>query len=112
MLLTSDRPEFDPARAAWNLAVDQRPAAIDNLLDVAGPYVRSPLLCVDVRHLGAAIGREPADGGAVSSIDAEFVVFAVGMTPTPEHGESVAGHVDAVRDALSGWDTGRSWAPS
>jgi FAD binding domain len=108
--LHMDPPNPVPATGDGMLLTELPATAIDNLLDVAGPYVRSPLLCVDVRHLGAAIRREPADGGAVSSIDAEFVMFAVGMTPTPELGERVAGHVDAVRAALWSWDAGRSFA--
>lgn len=85
-------------------------AAIDNLLDVAGAYSRSPLLCVDLRHLGGAIARERADGGAVSGLSAEFGVFAVGMAPDPQVREIVADHVDGVQDALRTWDAGRSFA--
>jgi hypothetical protein len=108
--LHMDPPNPVPAVGDGMLLAELPTAAIDNLLDVAGPYVRSPLLCVDLRHLGGAIGREPAGGGAVSSIDAEFAVFAVGMAPTAELADSVGGHIDAVQDALSGWDPGRSYA--
>ena len=108
--LHMDPPNPVPALGDGMLLTELPVAAIDNLLDVAGPYVRSALLCVDLRHLGGAIGREPADGGAVSSIDAEFAAFAVGMAPSPELGDAVARDVDAVQDALSGWGAGRSFA--
>ncbi len=108
--LHMDPPNPVPALGDGMLLTELPVAAIENLLDVAGPYVRSPLLTVDVRHLGAAIGRAPGDGGAVSSIDAEFAAFAVGMAPSPEVGDGVASHIDAVQDALSGWGAGRSFA--
>jgi FAD binding domain len=108
--LHMDPPSPVPAFGDGMLLEELPTAAIDNLLDVAGTHVRSPLLCVDLRHLGGAIARQPANGGAVSGIDAEFAVFAVGMVPDPQVGEIVAHHVDGVRNALGPWDAGRSFA--
>jgi hypothetical protein len=56
---------------------------IDALVAVAGPGSGSPLLSVEVRHMGGAL--------------------------TPEMGAAVDGHVDAVREALAPWDTGKRY---
>jgi hypothetical protein len=108
--LHMDPPNPVPAIGDGMLLSELPSAAIDNLLDVAGAYARSPLLCVDIRHLGGAIAREPINGGAVASVDAEFATYAVGMVPDPQSGAIVARHVDAVQAALRTWDAGRSFA--
>ena len=78
-------------------------AAIDALIAVAGPDADTPLLSVEVRHLGGALARPAPDGGAQPSIDAKYVVFAGGLTPTPELASAVRGHAQAVKNALASW---------
>ena len=41
----------------------------------------SPLLSVEVRHLGGAIARPSAAHGALSHFDDEYLMFAVGIAP-------------------------------
>jgi hypothetical protein len=79
------------------------PAAIDALLAVAGPDAGTPLETVEIRHLGGALGRPAVGGGAQAMIDAQYVLFAGGLTPTPEVATAVRGHVQAVKDALAAW---------
>jgi hypothetical protein len=80
--------------------------AIDAIVRVAGPDADSPLLSVELRHLGGALtpGRTP--GGAVSGIDAAFAMFAVGITPTADAAEAVESAVTGVQYALGPWTTG------
>jgi hypothetical protein len=80
------------------------PAGIDALVAAAGPGSGSPLLSVEVRQLGGALGRPAAGGGAVSHLDADFVLFGIGIAMSPEMGAAVAGHVDVIREALAPWE--------
>jgi hypothetical protein len=61
---------------------------------------------VDLRHLGGALSRDAAGAGAQPRIDANYVLFAGGITPTPELDAQVHAHVGAVKDALSSWHAG------
>ena len=54
---------------------------IDALVDVAGPGSGSPLLMVELRHLGGALGRYA--GGALSRFDGEYLYFAAGVPMDP-----------------------------
>src|SRR4051812_39993084 len=85
------------------------PAAIDALVAIAGPGSGSPLLAVELRQLGGAIGVPPAEHGALAKIGGAFALFAVGMAMTPEMGAAVAAHVDAVIAAMDPWDAGRRY---
>jgi FAD binding domain-containing protein len=85
------------------------PAAIEALIAVAGPGSGSPLLAVELRQLGGAIGVPPAEHGALAKIGGAFALFAVGMAMTPEMGAAVEAHVDAVIAAMDPWDAGRRY---
>ena len=50
--------------------------------------------------------RSPAGGGAVSRIEADFALFAVGVTPTPEISAAVTAAVDDVLAAMQPWAAG------
>jgi len=84
-------------------------AAIDALVHVAGAGSGSPLLSVEVRHGGGALARHAPGAGALPSIDGKFLMFAVGMSPTPELGAAVQAHVELVQHALAPWDSGRAY---
>jgi FAD/FMN-containing dehydrogenase len=83
--------------------------AIDQLVAVAGAESGSPLISVEVRHLGGALARKSPDHGALGSIDADFALFAVGMTPTPEAMAAVKAHLEYVQAAMAQWDAGRDY---
>jgi FAD/FMN-containing dehydrogenase len=55
--------------------------AIDALVDAAGPGSGSPLLMVELRHLGGALGRHA--GGALSRFEGEYLYFALGIPMDP-----------------------------
>jgi hypothetical protein len=83
--------------------------AIDAVVAAAGSGSGSPLLSVEVRHLGGALGRMQPGDGALASIEAGFAMFAAGMSMTPEMGAAVRAHVELVRAALAAWDAGRDY---
>jgi FAD/FMN-containing dehydrogenase len=90
--------------------VDGLPAAaIDAILEVAGPDRQTPLLMVELRQLGGAVGRSDARHGAVDTLDGDFLMFTGGMVMGPEAVPAIAEHVDSVKDALGPWDRGRRY---
>jgi hypothetical protein len=83
--------------------------AIDELVKAAGPGSGSPLLTVELRHLGGALGREGDHHGALAKLDGDYAFFAVGLTPDEETAAAVAAHLDVVRGALSEWNAGKPY---
>ncbi|HSR93315.1 MAG TPA: hypothetical protein VLK56_00475, partial [Solirubrobacterales bacterium] len=77
--------------------------AIDAFVGVAGPGSGSPLLLSELRHLGGALGRRDANGGALSHLDAGFVMYSVGLPMTPEIGEAIPPHLDKIDEAMRLW---------
>ena len=101
--LHMDPPGPTPVRANGMLLNDVPPAAIDALVACAGHGSGSPLLSVELRQLGGAIAERPADAGAVGHLEAEFLMFAVGVTPDATTAAKVDGHVQLVEQALLPW---------
>ena len=89
---------------------DLNDAAIDALVQTAGAGSHSPLLSVELRHAGGALARKVPGGGAVSSVNGRFLLFAVGMAPTPDAGTTVKAQVELVQNALAPWDAGRAYS--
>jgi len=83
--------------------------AIDALLSLTGPGVQSPLLVVDLRHLGGAVSRPDPDGGAVSHLPGRFLAFAVGIAPTPRAAQAVEQAIGTLRTALAPWTIDRDY---
>jgi FAD/FMN-containing dehydrogenase len=95
-----------PGAGDGMVLADLNDAAIDALVQTAGAGSHSPLLSVELRHAGGALARKAPGGGAVSSIDGNFLLFAVGMAPTSEAGAAVSSRVELVQSALAPWDAG------
>lgn len=66
---------------------------VDRILAAAGPEVDIPLLAVELRLLGGAVGRPPAQPNAVAGRHAAYSLLVLGP--------NVPGVVDAVRAAGS-----------
>jgi len=97
-------PEQPVPGAGDGLMIDQLPgAAIDALVQAAGPGAAFPLLSVEIRHLGGEFARARPGNGALASIDAGYALYAVGMTPVPELIPPVTAQVETVKNALASW---------
>lgn len=102
--LHMDPPGPTPCRGNGML-LDHLPAtAIDQLVACAGHGSGSPLLSVELRQLGGAIGRRPPNAGAVGHLDAAFAMYAVGVTPDRATRAKVDAHVHLVEQALRPWE--------
>ncbi len=102
--LDPDQPV--PAQGDGALLTDFPPAAIDALIASVGPDTGTLLASVEVRHLGGALARPAASGGAQPSIDANYLLFAGGITPTPDLAVAVRAQVQTVKDAVAPWHAG------
>ena len=77
--------------------------AIDAFASVAGPGSGSPLLLSELRHIGGALGRPDPNGGALTHLETEFVMYSVGMPMTPELGEAIPQHLKKIEQTMQPW---------
>ena len=54
------------------------------MLEVAGPGSGSPLLMVELRHLGGALGRRAPHAGALGSLTGEYLLYGLTIPMAPE----------------------------
>ena len=102
----------DPVPASidgWLLA-DLPPAAIDALVEAAGPGSGSPLLSVELRHLGGALADAAPDHGALASLDAGFAAATISLVPNADMAAAVERHAAVVRAALAPWEAERNYS--
>ncbi len=92
-------PEHPVPGSGDGMALDDLDsAAIDTIVSAT---VGSPLLSVEIRHLGGAIGRSRAEHGALAAFAAPYLLFAVGIAPTAEAGHAVESTVRDLRAGLA-----------
>ena len=95
-----------PCTSATRALIDELPAeAIRTLVELAGPGSGSPLLMVELRQLGGALGRVDArPRRARRASTRQFVLFARRHGVRPGHGAPpMLGHADRLKDALAPW---------
>ena len=76
------------------------PEAIETLVEVAGADSGSPLIMLELRQLGGALSRPPADLSPMGHSDSPFIVNGIGATPTPEMARAVQAHLAYVAEAV------------
>jgi hypothetical protein len=104
-------PEDPVPFAMSGQMLDELPtAAIDAIVEAAGPDSGSPLLSLELRLLGGALTQAPPDAGALGRLDHAFLTLGVGMVMHPEMAPAINGHLDLVSSALEPWDSGVAYA--
>jgi len=84
--------------------IDELPeAAIEALLQMAGPKSGSPLAMVELRQLGGALARRAPGHGAVGGIDAQYVLFLCGMALDADMAAFMKHHAERIKAALEPW---------
>jgi hypothetical protein len=84
-------------------------AAIDAIAAIAGTGANSPLVMIELRHLGGALARSGADHGVLDRLPGEFLAFGAGIPMTEELAALVEAHLGRLRDALGAYDTQRRY---
>jgi hypothetical protein len=85
------------------LLSDVTAATIDALVEAAGHASGSPLLAVELRHVGGALARVAPGAGARSHIAAPYIYFSVGVPMTPELAAAIPARQAEIKDALTPW---------
>jgi FAD/FMN-containing dehydrogenase len=83
--------------------------AVDTLVSLAGAGSDSPLLQVDLRQLGGALGEGRDDAGALAALPGAYALAAVGAVMDPAVAEPVSAHLDRLASGLAPWSTGRAY---
>jgi hypothetical protein len=107
--LHMDPEDPTPGMGDHAMLEELTPEAIDALVAVAGPESGSPLLAVELRHLGGALARVPANAGARSRLEAAYILFEVGVPATPELAAAIPPHLARVKAALAPWHAGGAY---
>jgi FAD/FMN-containing dehydrogenase len=102
-----DAVHMDPADPipAWEkgaLLAELPADAVDTLLEVAGPHQQIPLILVEIRLLGGALGRQATVPNAVSGRDAAWSLLVIGPG-VPELAEVVPAVAHGVLGAMAPW---------
>lgn len=104
-----DPPGPAPGLGDGTMLAEFPAEAVDALVAAAGPGSGSPLLSVEIRHMGGALARPSAEDGVVGALDAGFAMFAVGMAIDAEVAVATEAHVRVVHEALAPWEAERTY---
>jgi FAD/FMN-containing dehydrogenase len=105
MRLHMDPEQPVPALGGGQLLRGFPSEAVDALLTLAGPGTDSPLLTLEVRHIGGAARRPAAGHGALTALDGDFMTFGGGIPMTPELGVAIQSRLAALEYALAPWSS-------
>jgi FAD/FMN-containing dehydrogenase len=83
--------------------------AIDRFVAAVGPESGSPLVSAEIRHVGGALSRPQPHHGALSTFDADYLTFAVGMVLSEEMYRANRSQLDRLAEALGPYDNDRSY---
>lgn len=83
-------------------------AAVDALLRAVGPDSGSPLLVVQLRHLGGALARATAADGPAGALTEPYQLMELGVPMMPELVPAIQAAFARTGDALAGHLSGRT----
>jgi FAD binding domain-containing protein len=101
--LHQDPEEPMPYTSETALIEELPRAAIQGLLELAGPGSGSPLAGVELRQLGGALGRVTPGHGALAKLDARFVLFCVGLALDADMEAEMLGHATRIKARMAPW---------
>lgn len=100
-------PEHPAPGIGDGAVLNELPApAIDAVVETT---VGSPLVSVEIRQLGGALGRSDPSHGALDAFDGRYAMFALGIAPTAEAVAAADAASAAVCDALAPWTSGHTY---
>jgi FAD/FMN-containing dehydrogenase len=100
-------PDFPLPYAGDGILLDAfTPAAIDVLVET---FVGSPLLHVEIRHLGGALLSGSPDHGCLDTVEQPFLLFTFGLAADEAMKAAVEHHAELVLERLGPFDSGRRY---
>jgi FAD/FMN-containing dehydrogenase len=100
-------PDFPLPYAGDGILLDDyTPGTVDATVE---GFVGSPLLHLEVRHLGGALRRGSAAHGCIDTIDQPFIMFTFGLAADAEMHAAVEHQAQHVIEKLAPWDSGRRY---
>jgi Berberine and berberine like len=89
------------------------PRSINKLVELAGVGSESPLVTLELRQLGGALSRPPADLSPIGRRDSRFIMYGLGFSPTPDATPEVAQrlqeHLAYVAEEMRPYETGATF---
>jgi hypothetical protein len=79
---------------------DLSPETIEKIVEVAGKDCNSPLIMLELRQLGGALSRPPADLNPMGRSDSKFILNGIGATFSSEMAGAVQAYLAYVAEAL------------
>ena len=107
--LHMDPPDPSPAVLDGAMLTEFPAAAIEALLSVAGAGSGSPLLSVELRQLGGALGVDAPGCGALGHLEAELALGIVSMAVDEAMAAGAYRHISLVKSALARWTAPRNY---
>jgi hypothetical protein len=87
--------------------------SIDKLVRLASVGSESPLVSLELRQLGGALSRPPADLSPIGRRDFRYIMFGLGFSPmpeaTPEVAQRLQEHLAYVADEMRPYETGATF---
>ena len=79
---------------------DLSPETRETLIELAGPGSNKPLIMVEMRQIGGALSRPPADLNPMGRSDARFILNGIGATFGPEMAQAVQAYLAHVAETV------------
>ena len=88
---------------------DLSPETAETLVELAGANSNSPLAVLELRQLGGALSRPPADLNPMGRSDSRFIMYGLGATPTPEMAQAVQAYLAYIAETVSSHASGATY---
>jgi hypothetical protein len=88
---------------------DLSKATQETLVNLAGEGSNSPLIMLEVRQLGGALSRPPADLNPMGRSDARFILNGIGATFSPEMAQAVQAYLAYIAEAVKPYASGTEY---
>jgi len=98
-----------PAIGAHALLRSLPAEAIDAFVDAGGPGSGSPLVHLELRHLGGALASPPPGHGAIGKLDGEYALLGLGMPMDAGSAEAIRAQLGRLSGALGRWAGPRTY---
>jgi len=96
-----------PALGDHSLYGELDAAAIEVLIEAAGPGSETSLVSVELRHMGGALARAEEGAGAVATMPGSYISYLVGIAADPETTARTEADLARVMAALAPYESGR-----